>query len=236
MSPTTVHDGRQPPKQTDSKLQYNEFLTVIWGGQIPKNSTELVSAVELLYVEFKHNYLNKNEWLACARTAVLPVDPSEQQTIKEQLMALYLSASGSKSLSNKERENFAEAWIHAAEARRAVAEGLGDAAQAHLDGAYTLLAANINSQARQKRTRNKTNGRQECIEEFAKLLQSERPPGGWTDHSHVAKTLDGNLAKILDEKSRQYGSLWKKAPAVLIIEWLAKNKGSLHEAYLSGSV
>jgi len=231
MSLTTVDNGPQPPKQTDSKMPMNEFLALLWGSEIPKSSPELVSAVELLYLEFKHKYLNQNEWLACVRTAVLPLDPSEQQTIKEQLTVLYLSASGSKSLRNKEREKFAEAWIHAAEARRAVAEGLGDAAQAHLDGAYTLLSANMKSQAHRKMIDNKTKGRQECIEEFAQVVRVERPVSGWTDHSAVAKALDQKLAIIIENKKSQYGPLWNRDPAALIIEWLAKGKGSVHEAY-----
>lgn len=213
-----------------TKLPHEDLRDLIWRDEIHKTSPA-ASDVELLFLEFNQGCLNRNEWLACVRAAVLSPDPSDQQVTKEQLAALYLSASGGKSLSRKERENFAKAWIHAADARRVVAEGLGDAAQTHLDGAYILLAANVATKAHRELFESKAKARKECIEEFAKLVQVARPAHGWTDSRDVAKKLGPSLAVIIDKKKQKCGPFFKKSPATLIDEWLADVKGPVYEAY-----
>jgi hypothetical protein len=219
------------PKQGDLLSQHEDSSDlIIRDDEISKAPVFLLNAIELLFLEFRH-YLNQDGWSACARTVVPLIGPSEQQAIKKQLMALYLSESNGKAPNNKECENFAEAWIHAVDARRAVAKGLEDAAQAHLDCCYTLLAANIKSQMHREMLENKAEARKECIDEFAKLVRAARPVGGWKNHEALVEALGVTLAIIIDKKKQEYGSFFKKPPATLINEWLAKMKGPVYEAY-----
>lgn len=232
MSAKAVDDASQQAVPSGSTEPYEGLRNLIWSDEIHDASAGWASDVELLFLEFNQPYLKRHEWLACVRTVALSFDPSERQAIKERLMGLYLSASGGNSLSSKECENFAEAWIHAAAARRAVIECPGDAVQAHLNAAYTLLTANTKIRLRRVTSDNKAKGRQECIEEFAKLVQSARPVGGWKDHKGFIKALGPTLAAIIDQKERKYkcGALFRKAASMLIFDWIGK-KGPVCEAY-----
>ncbi len=227
MSAVKVDDARQQTKQRDPRLERGDLLDLIWNGETRKLPEPWPSIVELLYLDFENDYLDRDEWLACIRATALSPDPSKQQATKEQLMAPYLLAN----CSNKECENFADAWIHAARAREAVVKGHGDAVQTHVDSAYTFLAANKKTQLHGNLLRMKARARQECVDEFAKLVQAKRPAGGWTDDSHVARELQQALAIIIEKKKREYGPLWKNNSGVLIIDWLAKKKGPVYEAY-----
>jgi hypothetical protein len=216
--------------QSGSAPPHEESSGLISDDAIPEASPHSVLGVEELYLDLQHDCLSQDNRLACVQIAELALDPCQQESAKAQLIALHLSASGN-SIGNKECENLAEAWIHAAKARRAVDEGHGAAAQTFIDSAYTLLTANMKLQAHRRLFDRKTKCRQECIEEFAKLVRAKRPTGGWTDHSAVAKALDRTLAIIIDQKKRESGPLWRKDPAALIIEWLARKKGPVYEAY-----
>jgi hypothetical protein len=230
MSAKAADDAGQQSTLSYSTEPCEDLRDLIWKDEI-RETADWASKVELLFLDLNQGCLKRDEWLACVRTAVLSLDPSKQQAIKEQLMDLYLSASGGNSLSSKERENFAKAWIHAADARRAVVEGLGDTVQAHLDGAYTLLTLNLKIRSHREILDNKTKGRQECIEEFAKLVRAHRPVRGWLDYSDVARTLDRALVSVIGKKEIACGPLWNRDPAELIIDWLSKKKGPVYEAY-----
>ncbi len=223
------------PRRPDSTLQHEELSDLSRDGEIPDAPSYPVFNVEQLYLELKHRYLSHDKWLACVQTAALALDPCQQKSAKAQLIALYASASGSEPLSNKECENFAEAWIHAGEARRAVDGGHGDAAQAHLDSAYILLTTNLKSRRRREISDNNAKGkakaRQECTEEFAKLVRARRPARGWRLLTDVAKTLGPKLATIIEEKEVECGPLWNRDPNDLIDEWLSRKKGPVYEAY-----
>ncbi|PXV55445.1 hypothetical protein SAMN04487785_1113 [Dyella jiangningensis] len=210
--------------------QLEEASDSIGDERAPQASSRYLAAVDRLYGELHLWCLGDSQGMQCANIAALALDSSQQQSAKTQLVALYRSIREKDSPDGEECDNVAEAWIHAVKARKAILDGDASTVKTHVDEAFDLLSASLASGRKRERKFNRDKARRECVKDFAELVLKRRPPRGWADPSQVAKALGQELVRIIESQSPDR-ALWKKEPAVLILEWLDKKKGPVFEAY-----
>lgn len=224
-------DGTSASQQhSGCTRQLEEASDSIGDERAPQAPSRYLAAVDRLYGELDLWCLGDSQGMQCADIAALALDSSQQQSAKTQLVALYRSIREKDSPSGEECDNVAEAWIHAVKARRAILDGDASAVKTHVDEAFDLLSASLAGERKRKRKLNRDKARRECVKDFAELVLKRRPARGWTDPSQVVKTLGQELVRIIENQSPD-DPLWKKEPAVLILEWLDKKKGAVFEAY-----